>query len=90
MFNIVYVHLLTCEIVQCTSMSKLGTFIYIYMAAILFLPYSTVWKLHPPYVARKASMIRYITLEFVIISKIILTIIIFWLFGCGHLGFHQF
>ena len=51
------------------------------MVAILFLLDLTVWKLHPPYVARKASMIRYITLEYVIISTIIMTIIIFWLFS---------
>ena len=51
------------------------------MAAILFLLDLTVWKLHPPYVARKASMIRYIALEFVMISTTIMTIIIFWLFG---------
>ena len=53
----------------------------IYLTAILFLLDLTVLKLHPSYVARKAGMIRYITLEFGIISTITMTIIIFRLFG---------
>ena len=77
MFNIVSVHLVTCEIAQCTSMSKLSIFRYIWRPFCFFL----VLKLHPSYVARKADMIRYITLEFGIISTITMTIIIFRLFG---------
>ena len=53
----------------------------IYLAAIFFLLDLTVLQLHPSYVDRKASMIRYITLEFSIISTITRTIIIFRLFG---------